>query len=251
MPCGVIQVSSRKAEESPIPGWIGGDDQAARAAAGARSRLEIHQTLPNGWQDSGAMRIDVVTIFPATWPRCARRCSAGRSRPAHLGGVHDLRDWTHDVTRRWTTPRTAVAGHGMRPAIWGAARTRCARRRRVRAAASWWCGRRAAFTQRRRAEYRRCRGGVRLGRTRASTSGCFDDASRRMVVDEVSIGDYVLVGGEVAVLPWSRRWRAAGPACSATRIRRAGLVLRWAARGPAYTAPSAGGDLAVRSAARR
>ncbi|MBY8854328.1 tRNA (guanosine(37)-N1)-methyltransferase TrmD, partial [Saccharothrix sp. MB29] len=27
-----------------------------------------------------------------------------------------------------------------------------------------------------------------------------DDASRRMRVDEVSIGDYVLVGGEVAVL---------------------------------------------------
>ena len=84
------------------------------------------------------------------------------------------------------------------------------------------------------------------GRYEGIDQRVFEDASRRMVVDEVSIGDYVLVGGEVAVLAMVEAVARllpgvlGNPDSAAQDSFSDGLL-----EGPAYTRPERWRELAV------
>ncbi|WP_190821933.1 tRNA (guanosine(37)-N1)-methyltransferase TrmD [Saccharopolyspora pogona] len=154
------------------------------------------------------MRIDVITIFP-DYLAPLREALLGKAieRERIAVGVHDLRDWTHDVHRAVDdSPYGGGPGMVMKPDVWGEALdgvcgaaaasadspaprlvvpTPAGRPFDQRTAIRWsaepWlvfaCGRYEGIDQR-----------------------VIDDAATRMPVEEVSIGDYVLVGGEVAAL---------------------------------------------------
>ena len=146
------------------------------------------------------MRIDVVTIFPA-YLDALRQALPGKAIATGIVelGVHDLREWTHDVHRSVDdSPYGGGPGMVMKAPVWGAALDDIctpdtllvvptpAGRPFTQATAQRWsteahlvfaCGRYEGIDQR-----------------------VADDAARRMRVEEVSIGDYVLAGGESAVL---------------------------------------------------
>ena len=150
------------------------------------------------------MRIDVVTIFPG-YLAALREALVGRAIEAGKIqlGLHDLRDWTHDVHKAVDdAPYGGGPGMVMRPGIWGAALDDvCAPRESgpPRLVVPTPSGR--PFTQQVAQEYAAQPWLVfACGRYEGIDQRVFDDAATRMVVDEVSIGDYVLVGGEVAVL---------------------------------------------------
>ena len=149
------------------------------------------------------VRIDVVTIFPA-YLAPLREALLGRAAGRGLVdlAVHDLRSWTHDVHQAVDdAPYGGGPGMVMRPQVWGhaldavvAADPRPARlvvptpagRPFTQATATAWAGeQRLVFA---------------CGRYEGIDQRVVDDAATRMPVDEVSIGDYVLVGGEAAVL---------------------------------------------------
>lgn len=157
--------------------------------------------------------VDIVTIFPEYFaPLDLSLVGRARQSGRLTVRVHDLRHWTHDVHRTVDdTPYGGGPGMVMRPEPWGealddlvpggteldlapggaepppllvvptpagtpftqqAARRLAAQRRLVFA-----CGRYEGIDQR-----------------------VLDEAATRMPVEEVSIGDYVLFGGEAAVL---------------------------------------------------
>ena len=144
------------------------------------------------------MKIDIVTIFPE-YLAPLDLSLIGRARSAGLVelAVHDLRQWTHDVHRTVDdTPYGGGPGMVMRPEPWGQALDALesghlivpspagVRFDQARAAALatedhliFACGRYEGIDQR-----------------------VLDHAATRMPVTEVSLGDYVLFGGEVAVL---------------------------------------------------
>jgi len=146
------------------------------------------------------VRVDVVTIFPA-YLDALRQALPGKAIAAGIVelGVHDLREWTHDVHRSVDdSPYGGGPGMVMKAPVWGAALDDIctpdtllvvptpAGRPFTQATAQRWsteahlvfaCGRYEGIDQR-----------------------VADDAARRMRVEEVSIGDYVLAGGESAVL---------------------------------------------------
>ena len=147
------------------------------------------------------MRVDIVTIFPDMVRRVAARGHRGpgaRARAwstcgARPAGLHDRpapgrrrlavrRRAGHGAEARAVLPRDgrtsgrrAASRRGDRAAPAGPALHARRRRRRGAARSTWCC----------------CAGG-----TRASTSA----SSRRLATDEVSIGDYVLSGGELAAM---------------------------------------------------
>ncbi|WP_116048303.1 tRNA (guanosine(37)-N1)-methyltransferase TrmD [Amycolatopsis palatopharyngis] len=146
------------------------------------------------------MRIDVVTIFPE-YLDPLRAALLGRAIDRGLieVGVHDLRDWTHDVHRAVDdAPYGGGPGMVMKPQIWGAALDDvCAEGSRLVVPTP--AGR--PFTQSLAHAYAEEQHLVfACGRYEGIDQRVIDDAARRMPVDEVSIGDYVLVGGEAAVL---------------------------------------------------
>ncbi|MDQ2707488.1 MAG: tRNA (guanosine(37)-N1)-methyltransferase TrmD [Actinomycetota bacterium] len=156
------------------------------------------------------MRIDVVTIFPG-YLAALREALLGRAiaNGQISVAVHDLRDWTHDVHKAVDdAPYGGGPGMVMRPAIWGAALDSvCAptsddefgEAAPPRLVVPTPAGR--PFTQEVAGEYAAEPWlAFACGRYEGIDQRVVDDAGRRMVVDEVSIGDYVLVGGEVAVL---------------------------------------------------
>lgn len=148
------------------------------------------------------MRIDIVTVFPE-YLAPLELSLIGRARERGLLDldVHDLRRWTHDVHHSVDGPPAGGgAGMVMKPQPWGECLdelapgpefphllvTSPAGRRFTQevahelAAEPWLmfaCGRYEGIDQR-----------------------VVDYAAERMTVTEVSIGDYVLFGGEVAVL---------------------------------------------------
>lgn len=146
------------------------------------------------------MRIDVVTIFPA-YLDPIRQSLPGKAIDAGILSVkvHDLRNWTHDVHRSVDdSPYGGGPGMVMKAPVWGAALDEIcseetllvvptpAGRLFTQAVAERWsteshlvfaCGRYEGIDQR-----------------------VAEDAARRMRVEEVSIGDYVLNGGESAAL---------------------------------------------------
>lgn len=151
------------------------------------------------------MRIDVVTIFPG-YLAVLREALVGKAIEAGKIqlGLHDLRDWTHDVHKAVDdAPYGGGPGMVMRPTVWGEALDSvCAHPAdspAPRLVVPTPAGR--PFTQQIAREYATQPWLVfACGRYEGIDQRVIDDAGRRMVVDEVSIGDYVLVGGEVAVL---------------------------------------------------
>jgi tRNA (guanine37-N1)-methyltransferase len=150
------------------------------------------------------VRIDVITIFPG-YLAPLREALLGRAIAAGLVdlGVHDLRDWTHDVHQAVDdAPYGGGPGMVMRPQVWGEALDAVLDRdaRTPRIVVPTPAGR--PFTQATAQEWA---GEERLlfacGRYEGIDQRVVDDArGRGLPVDEVSIGDYVLVGGEAAVL---------------------------------------------------
>ncbi len=148
------------------------------------------------------MRLDIVSIFP-DYLAPLRLSLPGKAQDAGLLDVrvHDLRDWAHDRHRTVDdTPYGGGAGMVMRPEPWGEALDalvapgddpvlvvptpsgeRLTQPMAAELAAEPWlvfaCGRYEGIDQR-----------------------VLDHAASRMRVREVSLGDYVLNGGEVAVL---------------------------------------------------
>ncbi|WP_280248650.1 tRNA (guanosine(37)-N1)-methyltransferase TrmD [Nocardia abscessus] len=146
------------------------------------------------------MKLDVVTIFPE-YLEPLRTALLGKAIDKGLISltVHDLRRWTHDVHKSVDdAPYGGGPGMVMKPTVWGDALDEVcpddallvvptpagvpftqdtAHRWATEEHLVFACGRYEGIDQR-----------------------VFDDAARRVRVEEVSIGDYVLIGGEAAVL---------------------------------------------------
>ncbi len=146
------------------------------------------------------MRIDVVTIFPA-YLQPLRQSLPGKAIESGIVRleVHDLRRWTHDVHRSVDdAPYGGGPGMVMKAPVWGAALdeicseqtllvvpTPAGRLFRQTDASAWATEEHLVFA---------------CGRYEGIDQRVVEDATRRMRVEEVSIGDYVLPGGESAAL---------------------------------------------------
>ncbi len=145
-------------------------------------------------------RIDVVSIFPA-YLDVLDLSLAGRARTTGLLDVrtHDLRDFTHDRHRTVDdTPYGGGAGMVMRPEPWGEALDAVTTDDAV-VIVPTPSGR--PFTQR-DAERLATEQHLVLacGRYEGIDQRVIDHAASRWRVEEVSLGDFVLNGGEVAAL---------------------------------------------------
>jgi tRNA (guanine37-N1)-methyltransferase len=152
---------------------------------------------------STTLRLDVVTIFPDYLaPLHQSLLGKAIARGQLQVGVHDLRRWTDDVHRTVDdTPYGGGPGMVMRPEPWGRALDELAPaggpqpRLIVPSPAG------TPFTQATAARLATepwllfaC------GRYEGIDARVAEYAARRMPVEEISLGDYVLAGGEVAVL---------------------------------------------------
>lgn len=143
------------------------------------------------------MRIDIITIFP---PFFEGALSVGLLSRAIANGivdvqVHDLRDYTHDRHRTVDDdPFGGGPGLVMKPAPWFEA---------IEAIPDWETARRIMMTP----------AGQRLDQATATALASeshlillcgryegFDERVATLVTDEISIGDYVLAGGESAAM---------------------------------------------------
>ena len=185
------------------------------------------------------MRIDIVTIFPDYFGPIDAGGQVGASGPLGVSligkagargdidfRVHDLRRWTTDVHHAVDdSPFGGGPGMVMKPDVWGAALDDVlAEAAAAGVAADRWPPAEATPTPARTGRRRRparlvvpAPSGVPFtqelaaayaaeshlvfacGRYEGIDSRVVADARTRMVVDEVSIGDYVLAGGEAAV----------------------------------------------------
>ncbi|MDT7720688.1 MAG: tRNA (guanine37-N1)-methyltransferase [Mycobacterium sp.] len=146
------------------------------------------------------MKIDVVTIFPS-YLDPLRQSLPGKAIEAGVVrlDVHDLRRWTHDVHRSVDdAPYGGGPGMVMRAPVWGEALDEICSQETLLVVPTP-AGR--LFTQ---ATAQRWSGEAHLvfacGRYEGIDQRVIEDAGRRMRVEEVSIGDYVLPGGESAAL---------------------------------------------------
>jgi tRNA (guanine37-N1)-methyltransferase len=146
------------------------------------------------------VRIDVVTIFP-DYLQPIRQSLPGKAIEAGIVdfAVHDLRHWTHDVHHSVDdSPYGGGPGMVMKAPVWGAALdeictaetllvlpTPAGRLFRQADAQRWTAEKHLVFA---------------CGRYEGIDQRVADDAATRMRVEEVSVGDYVLAGGEAAVL---------------------------------------------------
>jgi tRNA (guanine37-N1)-methyltransferase len=146
------------------------------------------------------MKIDIVTIFPG-YLDPLRLSLAGKAIESGLVDldVHDLRGWTHDVHRSVDdAPYGGGPGMVMTAPVWGAAIDEicCDDTLLVVPTPGG-----TLFTQAIAGEWSRETHLVfACGRYEGIDQRVVDDATRRMRVVEVSIGDYVLSGGESAAL---------------------------------------------------
>lgn len=148
------------------------------------------------------MRIDIITIFPDYFGPLSMSLIGKAARRGEITfGVHDLRAWTHDVHNTVDdAPFGGGPGMVMKPEPWGDALDEIAppggspllviptpagipfrQQQAARYATEPWL----IFA---------------CGRYEGIDGRVADDARSRMRVEEVSIGDYVLAGGEPAVL---------------------------------------------------
>jgi tRNA (guanine37-N1)-methyltransferase len=155
------------------------------------------------------VRVDVLTVFPEylaplRLSLVGRAVERGRIRL----GVHDLRDFTHDVHRTVDdAPFGGGAGMLMTPPPWGEAldavraegRAQLGQDARPHLLVMSPAGER--FDQRRAAELAQEPWLVlACGRYEGIDERVLDDAARHHRVTPLSIGDYVLAGGEAAAL---------------------------------------------------
>jgi len=148
------------------------------------------------------VRLDVVTIFPE-YLEPLRTALLGRAAERGLVQlqVHDLRSWTHDVHKAVDdSPYGGGPGMVMKPTVWGAALDEvCAGEPAPLLIVPTPAG--TPFTQRLAQQWAdEPRLVFACGRYEGIDQRVLDDAARRMRVQEVSLGDYVLIGGEAAVL---------------------------------------------------
>ena len=148
------------------------------------------------------MRIDVVSIFPDYLAPLSLSL-AGRAQQAGLleVHVHDLRAWTHDRHRTVDdTPYGGGAGMVMRPEPWGEALDELSSAgAEPVVVVPTPSG--EPFSQSMAADLAgRSRLVFACGRYEGIDQRVVDHARGRWDVREVSIGDYVLNGGEVAAL---------------------------------------------------
>ena len=145
-------------------------------------------------------RVDVVTIFPE-YLAPLRQSLLGRAAERGLVevAVHDLRQWTDDVHRTVDdAPYGGGPGMVMRPEPWARA-LEAVRPPGTRLVVPTPAGER--FTQATAAAWAAEPGLVfACGRYEGIDQRVADWAAGTGPVSEVSIGDYVLAGGEVAVL---------------------------------------------------
>lgn len=146
------------------------------------------------------MKIDVVTIFP-NYLDPLRQALPGKAIESGVVElrVHDLRRWTHDVHRSVDdAPYGGGPGMVMTAPVWGEALDEICSAETLLVVPTP-AG--ALFTQ---ATAQRWSTEAHLvfacGRYEGIDQRVVDDAARRMRVAEVSIGDYVLPGGEAAAL---------------------------------------------------
>jgi tRNA (guanine37-N1)-methyltransferase len=148
------------------------------------------------------MKIDIVTIFPEYFAPLELSL-LGKARAAGLLdiAVHDLRRWTYDVHRTVDdSPYGGGAGMVMRPEPWGDALDVLApieshTRLIVPSAAGEPFSHAIAADLATEAHLI-----FAAGRYEGIDQRVVDHAATRLRVTEVSIGDYVLFGGEVAAL---------------------------------------------------
>ncbi|WP_328992500.1 tRNA (guanosine(37)-N1)-methyltransferase TrmD [Kribbella sp. NBC_01245] len=150
------------------------------------------------------MRLDVVSIFPE-YLAALDISLVGKAAKSGLLDVrvHDLREWTHDRHRTVDdSPYGGGAGMVMKPEPWGEALDALAPvdgPSQPRLIVPTPAGR--PFTQELAYELAAEPWlAFACGRYEGIDSRVASYAAERMQVDEVSIGDYVLNGGEVAVL---------------------------------------------------
>ena len=151
------------------------------------------------------MRIDIITIFPEYFsPLGVSLIGKAATRGDIEFHVHDLRRWAHDIHRTVDdAPFGGGPGMVMKPEVWAGALDEIVPPddpgpvpRLVVPTPSG-----VPFSQTGAASYA---GSPRLvfacGRYEGIDARFIEEARSRMPVDEVSIGDYVLAGGEAAVL---------------------------------------------------
>lgn len=142
------------------------------------------------------MRVDVVSIFPE-YLAPLRLSLAGKAQDSGVLDVrvHDLRDWTHDRHRTVDdTPYGGGAGMVMRPEPWGEALDALATDGAVLVVPT---PSGEPFTQALAAELATVEHLVfACGRY----EGIDERVRERLATDAVSIGPYVLSGGEVAAM---------------------------------------------------
>jgi tRNA (guanine37-N1)-methyltransferase len=145
------------------------------------------------------VRIDVVTIFPE-WFSSLDVSLTGKARASGLVEieVHDLRDWTHDRHRTVDdTPYGGGAGMVMKPEPWGEALDQLRGEGRPTLVVPTPSG--VPFTQRIAQELTALDHLVfACGRYEGIDQRVIDDAATSYNVRELSLGDFVLNGGEVA-----------------------------------------------------
>jgi tRNA (guanine37-N1)-methyltransferase len=161
-----------------------------------------------------AVRIDIVTIFPDYFGSVGADGRVGESGPLGVSligkaagrgdidfRVHDLRSWTTDVHHTVDdTPFGGGPGMVMKPDVWGDALDAVTAGAEAQARLIVPTPSGTPFTQEMAAGYAREAHLVfACGRYEGIDSRVVADASASMPVDEVSIGDYVLAGGEAAV----------------------------------------------------
>lgn len=147
------------------------------------------------------MRVDVVTIFP-DYLAPLELSLVGKAQEAGLLDlrVHDLRDWTTDRHRTVDdTPFGGGAGMVMRPDVWGHALDDLLAQGPARLVVPTPSG--DPFTQRHAESWAtEDRLILACGRYEGIDARVVERYRERMPTSEVSLGDYVLNGGEVAAL---------------------------------------------------
>jgi tRNA (guanine37-N1)-methyltransferase len=152
------------------------------------------------------MRIDIISIFPGFFDALDISL-LGKARQSGLIelGVHDLRDFTHDRHRKVDdTPFGGGAGMVMKPEPWGEALDAILDAEPTASGAPLVIFPSPAgevFTQKMARELS-TRGHLVFGcgRYEGIDQRVFDDTAERAEVRLVSLGVYVLNGGEVAVM---------------------------------------------------
>jgi tRNA (guanine37-N1)-methyltransferase len=149
-----------------------------------------------------ALRIDIVTIFPEYFDGPLRVSLIGKAaaRGDIEFGVHDLRSWATDVHHTVDdVPFGGGPGMVMKPDVWGDALDDILAGPPARLVVPTPSG--VPFTQDMAARYAAQQRLVfACGRYEGIDGRVVQAMRAAVVVDEVSVGDYVLAGGEAAVL---------------------------------------------------